>query len=171
MALAERLSQMVDAADHEGAAQQTAIARRHSADGMLQSGNFFIAEQQALKAIYQDTLRDIAEYALSIAAPSVASRAVRTAALELESRFLNRFEEILKGSASGNPCPANAATELLSNFRTFVREKLNSAVSDVANNIPGKPVRGWQGWINRYGWNAINTGIAALALYWAWGKK
>ncbi|MBR0750493.1 hypothetical protein JQ582_42110 [Bradyrhizobium japonicum] len=100
--LAERLSQMVDAADRDGAAQQAAIVRRHAADGMLQSGNFFVAENDALNAIYESALHAMVDHALSVTAPSVVASAVKTSGLELESKFLGRFEGILGGSASGN---------------------------------------------------------------------
>jgi hypothetical protein len=169
--LAERLSQMVDTADRDGAAQQTAIARRHAADGMLQSGNFFVAESDALKAIYKSTIHAMVDHALSVAAPRVAAIAVKSSGLELESRFLARFEGVLGGSASGNACPPKAAEKLLSDFRARLRERLNQAVSDAANNVAGKPVRGWRGWIIRYGWNGANTAIALLALYLSWIKK
>ncbi|MGY4313714.1 hypothetical protein [Bradyrhizobium sp. JR3.5] len=169
--LAERLSQMVEEADRNGAAQETAIARRHAADGMLQSGNFFVAENDALTLIYENALRAMVDHSLSVAAPSVAARAVKAAGLELESKFLGRFEGILGGSASGNPCPARAAEMLLPAFRARLRERLNQAVDDTGYNIAGKPVRGWQGWIVRYGWNSINTVIALMALYLSWSKK
>ncbi|MET4219926.1 hypothetical protein ABIB00_005150 [Bradyrhizobium sp. LB14.3] len=169
--LAERLTQMVDAADRDGAAQQTAIARQHAADEMLQSGNFFLAENDALEAIYESALHAMVDHAVSVAAPSVAASAVTTSGLELESKFLRRFEGILGGSASGNACPPKAAQKLLSDFRARLRERLNQAVSDADNNVAGKPVRGWQGWIIRYGWNGINTLIALVALYLSWIKK
>jgi hypothetical protein len=169
--LAERLSQMVDAADRDGAAKQTAIARRHAADGMLQSGHFFVAENDALREIYEGALHAMVDHALSVAAPSVAASAIKTSGLELESKFLGRFEGILGGSASGNACPPIAAEKLLSDFRARLRERLNQAVSDAANNVAGKPVRGWRGWIIRYGWNGANTAIALLALYLSWIKK
>ncbi|MBR0728645.1 hypothetical protein JQ595_07770 [Bradyrhizobium japonicum] len=168
--LAERLSQMVDAADRDGAAQQAAIVRRHAADGMLQSGNFFVAENDALNAIYESALHAMVDHALSVTAPSVVASAVKTSGLELESKFLGRFEGILGGSASGN-ASADASQKLLSDFRARLREKLNQAVSDAENNAAGKPVRGWQGWIIRYGWNGINTVIALVALYLSWIKK
>lgn len=169
--LAERLSQMVAAADRGGAAQQTAVARRHAANGMLQSGNFFIAENDALRSIYETALRAMMNHALSVAAPSVATRSVRTAGLELEAKFIARFESILEGSASGNACDTKASEKLLSDFRNFAREQLLQAVSDTENNVAGKAVRGWRGWIIRYGWNAINTVIALAALYWSCGKR
>lgn len=169
--LAERLSQMVEAADRDGASQQNVIARQYAANGMVQSGNFFVAENDALRSIYQTTLLAMMNYALSVAAPSVAARSVRTAGLELESKFIARFEGVLAGSASGNACDAKSSEKLLSDFRTFARERFLQTVSDTENNIDGKAVRGWQGWIIRYGWNAINTMIALAALYWSWGKK
>lgn len=169
--LSERLSQMVIAADDDGAIQQTAIARRHAANGMLQSGNFFVAENDALRSIYQTALLAMMNHALSVAAPSVAARSVRTAGLELEAKFMARFESILGGSASGSACDANAAEKLLSDFRAFARERLLQTVGDTENNVFGKAVRGWRGWIIRYGWNAINTVIALAALYWSWGKR
>ncbi|MFK4507222.1 hypothetical protein [Bradyrhizobium daqingense] len=169
--LSERLSQMVAAADRERANKQSAIANRHAADGMLQSGNFFVAQNDALKAIYDNALNAMVDHALSVCAPSVAASAVKTAGLTLESTFLDRFGAILSGTASGNACPPKASDKLLSDFRTHLREKLNQAVSDASNNVAGKPVRGWQGWIIRYGWNGINTAIALLALYLSWVKK
>ncbi len=163
--LAERLSQMVIAADDDGAAQQTAIARRHATNGMLQSGNFFVAQRDALKSIYEKTLVAMADYALSVSAPSVSAKAVNAAGLDLESKSIARLERILAGSASGNACDAKAADVLLSDFRAFARTRLLQVVGDTEKNAAGKTIRGWQGWIIRYGWNAINTLIALVALY------
>lgn len=168
--LAELLSQMIEAADIDGVAQQTAVARRHAANGMLQSGNFFIAENDALRSIYQTALLAMMNHALSVVAPSVAARSVRTAGMELEAKFIGRLESILKGSASGHACDPKTSEKLLSDFRAFARERLLQRVSDSENNVAGKAVRGWQGWVIRYGWNAINTMIALAALYWSWGK-
>jgi len=169
--LAERLSQMVADAEKRAGVQQQTIARQHATNSMLNSGNFFIAEKQALETIYQDTLQNMEEHALNVVAPSDAGSAVKVAGVDLETKFLARFEWILRGAASGNPCPEKASEELLSDFRAFAREQLNQTVSDTINNVAGKPVRGWKGWVGRYGWNAANTIIAALALYWSWGKK
>jgi hypothetical protein len=169
--LAERLSRMVDAADEKGAYEQNAVARRHTANGMLQSGNFFIAEKQALQSIYGGTMQLLATHALSVTAPGSAARAVRIAGQDLESKFMARFEGILGGSASGQPCPPTASKKMLSEFRTTLSERLDQAVSDTENNVIGKPLQGWQGWVIRHGWNSINTAIAVSALYWSWVKK
>lgn len=166
--LFERLSQMVALAEDGAATEQTIIARRYAAKGMLQSGNFFADEKRALESHYENSLRRMEAHALSVAAPNKAAKAVKSAGLELESKFLTRFEGILGGSESGNPCDAKASEKLLSEFRAFARERLLQASSDTENNVSGRQVRGWQGWIIRYGWNAINTMIAAVALYLAW---
>lgn len=169
--LTERLAQIINAADKDGAIQQTVIARRHAADGMLNSGNFYVAESTALRSIYETTLHALMDHALSVSPPSIAAREVRIASLELETKFLNRLHSILGGSASGNACDAKASETLLSDFAIFARERLLQTVSDTADNVAGKPIRGWRGWIFRYGWNIINTVVAVVALYLSWGKK
>jgi hypothetical protein len=167
----ERLMQMAADASQSASVKVTAIARQMTASGMLVSGNFYASEKEALQSIYDDTLQKMEAYSLSVLAPGAAANAVRVAGQELEAQMLKLFEGVLKGEASGNPCPPKASEVLLPDFRRFLRERLLRAVSDARNNVLGKPVRGWQGWLARYGWNAINTLIAALALYWSWVKK
>jgi hypothetical protein len=168
--LNERLSQMVASAEKECVAEQEAIARRWARKGMLNSGNFFLDEKRALESIYERALRGMETHALSLAAPSAAAIAVRTAGLELESRFVVRFDAILSGTANGNPLDPTASGELGSDFRAFARKRLLQVVGDTSSNVLGKPLRGWQGWLSRYGWNLVNTAIALAALYWSWGK-
>lgn len=170
--LLERLSQIVVSADEAADREQTAIARRMAAQHQLLSGNFFSAQHDAIFFNYETTLTRMVDFALSVAAPRPASRAVKTAALDLEKRFLMRFENILKGKASGQAAPEKAAAELISGLRLKLRTGALQAESDAANNALGKPLRGWQGWLTRYGWNALNSAVAVLALYWSvTGKK
>lgn len=168
--LGERLSQMVDAADNESAVQGTAIARRHAADGMLVSGNFYIAEKQGLETIYHDELQKMVEHSLSVAEPRDAAKALKSAGLDMECKFVARFEAILGGSVSGNACDAKAAEILLSDFRTFARTRLLQAVGDTEKNAAGKPVRGWQGWLGRNFWKLFGAIVSVTAAYIAWQK-
>jgi hypothetical protein len=104
---------------------------------MLNSGNFFVAESSALKSIYENALRAMMDHALSVAPPSLAAKAIRIAGLKLETKFIERFEGISAGSASGTACDAKASEKLMSRFRMFLHERFfrSSATRPITSQV------------------------------------
>jgi hypothetical protein len=160
----DRLRDLASDAERAAADEETAIARRASAAGRLQSGYFYKTVQTDLQERFGLAIRSMAHFAAEATSKKQAARALNIAGAELRGLMMDRLRRTCAGSANGAVLSAVASKGVLDETSENLTRQLRHQVSDLRNGIGAEHTS----WLGRHGWQAISAVLASASLVLGW---
>jgi len=127
----KRLREIAHETDEAANAARIRIARRASADGMLQSGNFYLSVKYELEALFAESISRMQGIAGRASTERQAIATLAKGGNELNSIIVRHFDETLAGQSNGAPLAEKLANTLRVDFSQRTSRILRQAEEDL----------------------------------------